>query len=223
IRDKAQHFGAHRAVELLRMLRERGEAVGIERPLLADLRHQLAGSAEFLRSGALEHEHEQIVRQRFSLPGEGGLCPLQLAPQRLAIGRQIGKPAAGELRHLVERFEIGSPGCTQTKAHIISPVASRWSTSAESSARSFSDGTIMNSSGEWIAPPRTPMVSTTGIPQAAMLLPSHTPPVDFQPISCPSRAPQSRTRSNSFCARRSTGLGGRVMPPWRWIATSCAC
>ncbi len=41
----------------------------------------------------------------------------------------------------------------------------------------------MNSSGEWILPPRTPIVSTTGTPLAAILLPSHTPPVDCQSMS----------------------------------------
>ena len=63
-----------------------------------------------------------------------------------------------------------------------SPVARRWRTSADSAARSASEETIRYSSGEWIAPPRTPIVSTTGTPQAAMLLPSQTPPLGCQPM-----------------------------------------
>ena len=48
--------------------------------------------------------------------------------------------------------------------------------SADKAARSFRLSTIRYSSMLWISPPRTPIVSTTGTPQAAMLLPSQTPP-----------------------------------------------
>ena len=73
---------------------------------------------------------------------------------------------------------------------------------------------------DWAVGDGAPIVSTTGTPQAAILLPSHTPPVAFQPISRPRSAPQSRTRSNRRCADASTGLGGRPKPPWRAMATS---
>ena len=54
----------------------------------------------------------------------------------------------------------------------------------------------------WILPPRTPIVSTTGTPQAAILLPSHTPPVGCQAIGWPRSAPACLTSSNS-----ALGLG----------------
>ena len=41
-------------------------------------------------------------------------------------------------------------------------------TRADNAARSARLAVMRNSSEEWIAPPRTPMVSTTGTPQAAM-------------------------------------------------------
>src|SRR3546814_17505823 len=67
-----------------------------------------------------------------------------------------------------------------------------------------------------------PIVSTTGIPHAAILLPSHTPPVAFQPIGGrPSAAPQSRTSSNRRVAASPSGLGGRLKPPWTWQWPSC--
>ena len=53
---------------------------------------------------------------------------------------------------------------------------SRRMVSADKAARSTRLSTIRNSSMLWILPPRTPIVSTTGTPQAAILLPSHTPP-----------------------------------------------
>ena len=72
----------------------------------------------------------------------------------------------------------------------------------------------------WILPPRTPIVSTTGTPHAAMLLPSHTPPDGCQAIACPRSAPACLTRLNSASASGVSGLGGRPKPPLSSIATS---
>ena len=94
--------------------------------------------------------------------------------------------------------------------------------SADKAARSARLSTIRNSSMLWILPPRTPIVSTTGTPQAAILLPSHTPPVGFQPIAWPRSAPACLTRSNSASASGVIGLGGRPKPPCASIVTSCS-
>ena len=64
----------------------------------------------------------------------------------------------------------------------------------------------------WILPPRTPIVSTTGTPQAAMLLPSHTPPEACQPIAWPRSAPASRTSSNNRSISRRHRLWRAAEP-----------
>ena len=71
-------------------------------------------------------------------------------------------------------------------------------------------------------PPRTPIVSITGTPQAAILLPSHTPPVDCQPIVWPRSAPALATSPNRASSAGVIGLGGRAKWPWMSIATSCS-
>ena len=85
--------------------------------------------------------------------------------------------------------------------------------SADSAARSARLSTIRNSSMLWILPPRTPIVSTTGTPQAAILLPSHTPPEGCQPIVWPRSAPACLTSSKRASASGVKGLGGRPKPP----------
>ena len=77
----------------------------------------------------------------------------------------------------------------------------------DKAARSARLSTIRYSSMEWILPPRTPIVSTTGTPQAAILLPSHTPPDGCQPIAWPRSAPACLTRWNSASASARHRLG----------------
>ena len=99
---------------------------------------------------------------------------------------------------------------------------SRRMVSADNAARSLRLSTIRNSSMLWILPPRTPIVSTTGTPQAAILLPSHTPPDGCQSIVWPRSAPACLTRSNKASASAVSGLGGRPNPPCASIVTSCS-
>src|SRR5207248_508769 len=100
----------------------------------------------------------------------------------------IGEPAAGELGHLVDGTEIVAVRGPDSDAHA-APLISRKMDSADSAARSFRLSTIRNSSMLWILPPRTPIVSTTGTPHAAILLPSHTPPEACQPMLWPRSDP----------------------------------
>src|SRR6185369_17238637 len=131
----------------------------------------------------------------------------------------IGEAAAGQLGHLVDRREILAAGRTDQIVHAASP-ARRMMVRADSAARSCKLSVIRYSSMLWILPPRTPIVSTTGTPQAAILLPSHTPPDGCQPICWPRSAPAWRTRPNSFSAVGVRGLGGRPKPPLDSIRTS---
>ena len=85
--------------------------------------------------------------------------------------------------------------------------AKRRIVSALSAARSCKLSTIRYSSALWILPPRTPIVSTTGTPQAAILLPSHTPPEGCQAIGWPRSAPACFTSLNSASASSRQRLG----------------
>ena len=136
------------------MLGQRGEAIGIERPALADLRHHLAGAAHLAGLGVFQHQHEQVVASARRASRANDLADRSsLAGQRPAIGRQVGEAAAGQLGHLVERVrDRPRRAARMTKRHSVSP---RWpggaGPRAESAARSDSELAIMNSSGEWIA------------------------------------------------------------------------
>src|SRR4030095_15654468 len=112
------------------------------------------------------------------------------------------------LRHLVNRREVLAADGPNAIAHARSP-ASRRMVSADSAARSARLSTIRNSSMLWILPPRTPIVSTTGTPQAAILLPSQTPPVDCQPIAWPRAAPARLTRLDRAPPSRGLRFGAR--------------
>src|SRR5687768_3061849 len=135
------------------MLRQRRAAVRVERPLLADLAHQLAGAAHLAGRSVLEHQHELLVAERVALVAPGRLGALELAGEGLAVGGQVGEAAAGQLGHLVERLEVVGPRGPEAKAHRRPSVARRWRTSADKAARSLSEEAIKYSSGEWIAPP----------------------------------------------------------------------
>src|SRR4029079_2107150 len=118
----------------------------------------------------------------------------------------------GQFRHLVHGAEVVAGRGADAKAHALLP-ASRNMVRADKAARSARLSTIRYSSALWILPPRTPIVSTTGTPQAAMLLPSQTPPDGCQSISCPRSAPAWLTSLNSASASSVTGFGGRPNPP----------
>ena len=71
------------------MLGQRADAIGVERPALADLAEQLAGAAHLAGLGILEHEHEQFVAELVLVAGEGGVGALELgapAPRGRAAG-----------------------------------------------------------------------------------------------------------------------------------------
>src|SRR3546814_20253395 len=70
IGDEAEQLGAYGAVKLLAVLRQRGQAIGIERPALAHLRHQLAGAAHRAGLGILQHQNELLVPQAVSIRSE---------------------------------------------------------------------------------------------------------------------------------------------------------
>ena len=141
-----------------------------------------------------------------------------MAIERALVGRQVGEAAAGQLRHLVDRLEIlvprrRGPGSSQTLP--IGQPQDRQRRQAARARPGCRRSDIPRS--EWIAPPRAPIVSTTGTPQAAILLPSQTPPVSRQPIGWPRSAPQLFTSSNRRVVAASIGLGGRPKPPWTWM------
>ena len=90
--------------------------------------------------------------------------------------------------------------------------AAGWS-ARTSAARSARLSTIRNSSMLWILPPRTPIVSTTGTPQAAMLLPSHTPPDGCQAIVLAEVGAGLLDQLEQRFGSGVSGLGGRPKPP----------
>ena len=93
------------------------------------------------------------------------------------------------------------------------PRAAGWSAPTRPRARPGCRRSEIPPSNECF-PPRTPIVSITGTPQAAMLLPSHTPPVGCQAIGWPRSAPACRTSPNNASSSGVIGLGGRAKPPW---------
>src|SRR5690606_33448429 len=143
----------------------------------ADPAEHLACAADLAGLGILQHEDEQVALGAVLGPRQRLVGAGQLGDQCALVGGQVGEPAAGQLGHLVDRLEILRPCRAHPEAHRPSPLASRKMVSADNCARSARLAAIRNSLSEWIAPPRTPIVSTTGTPQAAILLPSHTPPV----------------------------------------------
>jgi len=142
--------------------------------------------------------------------GRGGA--VQLRGERLAVGGQVGEAAAGQLGHLVEMLKVRGAGRADTVGHWPLLPESRSSTSAESAARSASDGTIMYSCGEWIAPPRTPIVSTTATPECrdvvAIADPARTLPAD---LLTQRRAAFAHQIEQLFSLRRQ-GLGRTADP-----------
>ena len=191
--------------------------IGVERLDDADLAEHLAGAADLSALRILEHEHVEVARLRVVLAVEGFFGAGELGDQRAAVGRQVGEAAAGQLGHLVDGAEILAVRRADAEAHAGLP-ASRRMVSADKAARSLRLSTIRNSSALWILPPRTPIVSTTGTPQAAILLPSHTPPDGCQPMLWPRSAPACLTSLNSASASGVSGLGGRPKPPRASIA-----
>ena len=173
------------------MLGQRADAVAVEWHALTDLGEQLAGAAHLAGFGVLQHQHEQLVAGLIGFGAAERLgAALQLGEQRRLFGRQVGETAAGQLGHFIEGLQIAFVGGADDEAHAWPRSAMRRMVTADSAARSGRLSAMRNSSVEWIAPPRAPIVSTTGTPHAAMLLPSHTPPVSRQPMSRPRSAPR---------------------------------
>ena len=110
IGGQGQHFGAEGAAQLAAMLGQRAEAVGIKRPLRADLAEDLAGAADLPGLGIFQHEQEQIIGDAVLVPRETGRGALQPGRQRGAIRRQIGQPAAGGQRHGIDGLQIIEAG-----------------------------------------------------------------------------------------------------------------
>ena len=148
IGDQAEEFGPHGAIEFLAVLGQRVEAIAVEWPLLADLAEKLTGAAHLPGFSIFQHERKLVVAKFVGVARKGSIRPFKLLGQRCAIGRQIGETAAGQLGHLVEVFEVADMRGAQAKGHRWSPEDSLARTSALSAARSRSEGTIMNSSGE---------------------------------------------------------------------------
>src|SRR6185437_2569371 len=216
---QAQHLVAEGLAELGAGLGQRADVIGIEGLDDSDLPEDLAGAADLVPLGVLQHEHIEVGGLAVVAPLEALVGAIELGDQRAAIGGQVGEAATGELRHLVDGAEIVSGCGADPEAHAAS-AASRRMVSALRAARSARLSTIRNSSMLWILPPRTPIVSTTATPQAAMLLPSQTPPEGCHAISCPRSAPACLTRLKRASARGVSGLGGRAKPPFTSIRTS---
>ena len=183
---------------------ERALAAGIDQPaMLAQTERWSAINSGTGNLAGLARQVDELAEAFSSLPGEIALRPpapvSAIDPDGREVEREHGEHLVLSVRPEAER-RVLLTGHMDT----VYPADHPFQT------------------GEWIAPPRTPIVSTTGTPQAAMLLPSQTPPLDRQPSLRPSASEVSATRSNSFCARASTGLGGRVMPPWSAILSSWA-
>src|SRR5690348_6762201 len=195
--------------------------IGIERLNHAHLTEHLPGAADHPGLRVLEHEDIEIALLPVFLAGKGSVGAGELGHKRAAVRGQVGEAAAGQFGHLVDGAKILGGRGSDAKAHAPS-AASRRMVSALKAARSARLSTIRYSSVLWILPPRTPIVSTTGTPQAAMLLPSQTPPDGCQPISCPRSAPAWLTSLNSTSASSVTGFGGRPKPPCASMNTSCA-
>jgi hypothetical protein len=106
IGDEAEHVGAHRAVEFLRMLGQGAEAVGIERPALA----HLAISWQVPRTAPVR-AFSSTKTNSSSASVSSSLAQRRLGAFQLgasaAIGRQVGEAAAGQLGHFVKRLKIG--------------------------------------------------------------------------------------------------------------------
>src|SRR5215213_4330724 len=200
-------------------LRVRAEVVGIEGLLDADLPEHLAGAADLPRLRVLQHKHIEVAVLAIVRARKAGLRLRKLRDERCALRREVREPAAGQLRHLVDGGEIVGTGRPDAEAHDSS--AKRRIVSADKAARSARLSTIRNSSMLWILPPRTPIVSTTGTPQAAMLLPSQTPPDGCQAMDWPRSCPVCLTRLNKASASSVSGLGGRAKPPCASMKTSC--
>ena len=100
----------------------------------------------------------------------------ELGDERALVGRQVGEAAAGQLRHLVDRLEILVRRRADPEAHAASSGEAQDGQRRQARAldQALDDQKFVRA--EWIAPPRAPIVSTTGTPQAAILLPSQTPP-----------------------------------------------
>src|SRR4051794_21307682 len=193
--------------------------IGIEGLGDADLAEHLAGAADLPGLWILEDEHVEIADLGVLVAGEALLRPVELADERLPIGREIGEAAARQFRHLVNGPEILAGRRSYAVAHGACPISRRM-VSADNAARSARLSVIRNSSMLWILPPRTPIVSTTGTPQAAILLPSQTPPEGFHAIAWPRSEPAFLTRLNRASASAVSGFGGRANPPLRLISTS---
>src|SRR5690349_19384553 len=192
--------------------------IGIEGLDHADLAEYLASAADLAAGTVLQHEHVHVPGLAVLFACEALLGSIELGDQGRAIRRQVREAAARQLRHFVDGAEILAGGRPNREAH--AAPARRRTVSALKAARSASDSAIKYSSALWILPPRTPIVSTTGTPQAAILLPSQTPPDGCQEMLWPRSAPACLTSSNRASASGVSGLGARPNPPWTSIRTS---
>src|SRR5438270_1543913 len=214
-----QQLVAECLAEFRARLSHRAQVIGIEGLIDSDLPEHLARAADFPRFRVLHHKHVEVSRLRVLLAREALFRPGELRDEGRALRRKVGKPTPRQLGHFVDRGEVGAGGGTNAKGH--AAVARRRMVRALSSARSSKLSTMRYSSALWILPPRTPIVSTTGTPQAAILLPSHTPPDGCQAMLWPRSAPAWFTRLNKTSASSVSGLGGRPNPPCASMKTSC--
>src|SRR5690606_628550 len=132
-------------------------------PALPDLAEDLAGAADLAAVEILEHHQIQLVRRIFLVAGETRLGAFEPGAERLFVGGQVGEAAAGQLRHFIDALQIARPGRSDHMIHSAPRSAILVMVSADNCARSARLSVIRNSSAEWIAPPRGPMVSTTGM------------------------------------------------------------
>src|SRR3546814_19744568 len=91
---------------VLAMLAVGAEARGIKGPAVSDLAEYLTGPAHVAGRGVLKHEQVKLVPRLIAVGRKACFGSLQLAAQRLPVGGQVGKAAAGQLRHFIDALKV---------------------------------------------------------------------------------------------------------------------
>src|SRR3546814_19478230 len=72
----------------------------------SDLAEYLTGPAHVAGRGVLKHEQVKLVPRLIAVGRKACFGSLQLAAQRLPVGGQVGKAAAGQLRHFIDALKV---------------------------------------------------------------------------------------------------------------------
>src|SRR3982751_1556074 len=149
---RAFEIGCQRQRLVAEDLAELGTALGQRTQMVAvkglddtDLAEHLAGAADFAALQILEHEDVEVAALLVAYAAERRIRSGELGDQGRTVGRQVGEPATGELRHLVDGLEVIAVCRADAEAHAAS-AARRRMVSADNAARSFRLSTIRNSS-----------------------------------------------------------------------------